>query len=263
MHPSHEPRWRRSSSECSVSERAVHIVLLHGFSDSGRCWSPWLPFFDRFGEVTAPDARGHGGAPLPAGPFGVAQHVADLVPLLDVPSVLVGHSMGAATAAVIAARHPELVRAVVLEDPPWRPDHTESDTSPYRDWIVRMRATPFPERAAQCRAENPHWPEGEVAPWAESKGQVDPAIFDRPIEWLSEPWRDTAAAIAVPALLLTGDPELGGIIGPDDATWVAANTTIEVVAVEGAGHSIRRDQPERYTQVVEAFLVSVGRSVPH
>jgi pimeloyl-ACP methyl ester carboxylesterase len=232
----------------------VHIVLLHGFSDSGRCWSSWLSFFGRFAHVSTPNARGHGGAPLPDEPFGAAQHLADLIPHLDRPSVLVGHSMGAVTAALAAAKHPELVRAVVLEDPPWRPDDAEWDPSPYREWITRMQATPLTEREAQCHAENPNWSEHEVAPWAESKGQVDPAIFDRPIEWLSEPWRDTAAAIAVPALLLTGDPELGGIIGAYDASWVAANTSVEVVTIEGAGHSIRRDRPARYRALVAGFL---------
>jgi pimeloyl-ACP methyl ester carboxylesterase len=237
----------------------VRIVLLHGFSDSGRCWSPWQTFFDRFGEVSAPDARGHGGAALPEGPFGAVQHVADLTPRLDEPSVLVGHSMGAVTAAVAAARHPELVRAVVLEDPPWRSEAAEWDPSPYRDWITRMLATPLHQRAAECRAENPHWAEDEIGPWAESKGQVDPAIFERRIEWLSEPWRDTASAIRVPALLLVGDPALGAIIGPTEAAWVRENAAIETRAVEGAGHSIRRDRPDAYRAAVNEFLSGLDR----
>lgn len=221
----------------------MRLVLLHGFSDAGTCWVPWLPFFEGFGEVVTPHARGHGGRPLPPGPVGAAQHVADLVPVLTEPSVLVGHSMGAATAALTAAVHPELVRAMVLEDPPWRTDAVEWDPTPYKAWIAQMQSMTTDERAAAIRAENPEWDEAEVGPWAESKGQVDPGIFDRPIEWLAEPWQTTAAAITVPALLLTADPELGGIVARQDAAWVSENTSIEVVTVEGAGHSIRRDQP--------------------
>lgn len=236
----------------------MRLVLLHGFSDSGACWAPWLPFFERLGEVVTPHARGHGGRPLPPGPFGAAQHVVDLLPVLTEPSVLVGHSMGAVTAALTAARRPELVQAVVLEDPPWRPDDVEWDPTPYRDWIAQMQAMSTDERAAAIWAENPNWDEAEIGPWAESKGQVDPEIFDREIEWLAEPWRHTAAAITVPALLITADPQLGGIVARQDAAWVADNTTIEVVTIEGAGHSIRRDRPDRYRAAVAEFLTRVG-----
>ncbi len=237
----------------------MRIVLLHGFSDSGRCWSPWSTFFGRFGEVSAPDARGHGGAPLPEGPFGAAQHVADLIAHLHQPSVLVGHSMGAVTAALTAARHPELVLAIVLEDPPWRPAATEWDPSPYQEWITRMRSTPLRERAAQCRVDNPHWTDDEIDPWAESKAQVDPALFERRIEWLAEPWHETALAIRAPALLLVGDPALGAIITPSDAAWVRENTTIQAQTIDGAGHSIRRDQPDAYRHAVTVFLSDVDR----
>jgi pimeloyl-ACP methyl ester carboxylesterase len=67
------------------------------------------------------DARGHGYSDKPDGPYDLATHVADLVGLiralgLEKP-VLMGHSMGGGTVALAAATHPDLARAVILEDP--------------------------------------------------------------------------------------------------------------------------------------------------
>ena len=55
--------------------------------------------------------------------YGVDDRAADVAGLiqelkLDRP-VLMGHSMGAETAIGTAAIFPDLVRAVILEDPPW------------------------------------------------------------------------------------------------------------------------------------------------
>jgi len=99
------------------------VLAVHGITSSHRAWSLVA---DRLVErpgtlVLAPDLRGRGrSADLP-GPYGMAQHVEDLVALLancaaDRPAVLAGHSMGGFVAVLLAAEHPELVSALVLVD---------------------------------------------------------------------------------------------------------------------------------------------------
>ncbi|NUR26471.1 MAG: alpha/beta hydrolase [Catenulispora sp.] len=62
-----------------------------------------------------PDARGHGDSTNATAAFRHTDDVAALVRHLDAgPAVLVGVSMGAATATDTALEHPELVRAVVV-----------------------------------------------------------------------------------------------------------------------------------------------------
>jgi pimeloyl-ACP methyl ester carboxylesterase len=86
---------------------------------SPRARSPW----DRAARVLAPDLRGRGRSNALPGPYGMAQHADDLAAVLRTagvdasrPAVVVGHSMGAFAALVLADRHPELIERLVLVD---------------------------------------------------------------------------------------------------------------------------------------------------
>ena len=70
--------------------------------------------------VLAPDLRGRGlSASLP-GPYGMAEHAADLVAVLDhlgvARALVLGHSMGAFVACMAAVRYPDRITSVVLVD---------------------------------------------------------------------------------------------------------------------------------------------------
>lgn len=102
------------------TDDAPPVVLAHGMYENGRRWRPLAAEFpDR--DLVAYDARGHGRSDAPESGYGIDGRVADLVGLCDAlelsAPVLVGHSMGAATAAWTAATHPDRVRGLVLEDP--------------------------------------------------------------------------------------------------------------------------------------------------
>lgn len=79
------------------------IVIAHGFYDSGRRWVPLVEDFAEDYEVVTYDARGHGRSDAPETGYDIEHRVADLVGVvhglaLENP-VLLGHSMGGATAA--------------------------------------------------------------------------------------------------------------------------------------------------------------------
>ena len=103
------------------------LVLAHGVTDDGLCWSPVATALAPDYDVIMVDARGHGlsDAPLEGyGPIEQADNLAGLIEALDLTAPLIlGHSMGAMTTLMLAARHPELPRAIALEDPPpwWDP----------------------------------------------------------------------------------------------------------------------------------------------
>src|SRR6195952_817335 len=106
------------------------LVLLHGHTDSGPSWADAIERWSGDYHVVAVDQRGHGESPrFTEAEFerGTTDVMADdtvtlLTELADEtgrPSLLAGHSMGARLAGIAAATAPDVVAAVVLEDPPW------------------------------------------------------------------------------------------------------------------------------------------------
>lgn len=101
----------------------VPVVLLHGLTATRRYVLMGSRYLSRAGvELVAFDARGHGAsspAPSPAA-YEYADMVRDLETVMetvDGPAVLVGNSMGAATAAAYALDFPERVSALVQITP--------------------------------------------------------------------------------------------------------------------------------------------------
>ncbi|MET8953338.1 alpha/beta fold hydrolase [Streptomyces sp. NPDC004393] len=91
------------------------LVFLHGGFLDHRMWEEQFRAFAPRHRVIAFDARGHGGSDNAVGPFRHADDVAALLRSLDAdPAVLIGVSMGGATAVDCTLEHPELVRAVVV-----------------------------------------------------------------------------------------------------------------------------------------------------
>jgi len=95
-------------------------LLLHGIGNYGRVWDFVAAAVAGRLRLVAPDARGHGASVTPPDAYTPEDFVADAVSVMDAFAldrpVVVGHSMGGAHALVLAATHPERVRALVLVD---------------------------------------------------------------------------------------------------------------------------------------------------
>lgn len=240
------------------------ILLLHGFTDNGSCWTRVAHDLENSYDVIMTDARGHGRSGGIAGGFSVdilADDTAAVIQDLDLHRPFVfGHSMGAITAAVLAARYPELIRAVTLEDPPigddlrHPPDDGEARTA-QQQWFADLRAVPREERLERALRENPRWAEEEIVPWSDSKVEFDVELLNLRGTFHVVAWREVLSQITCPILLLTGDPELGALVTPhtaEEASKIWQNG--EVVHLHGAGHNIHRDRYEETMATVRAFL---------
>src|SRR3954453_4129903 len=100
------------------------LVLAHGFSDDGLCWTPVARALERDYDVIMVDARGHGQSQAAGQDYSdldLGHDLAGVITALGLrrPAVL-GHSMGAATALALAGAHPDVPGAILLEDPPPR-----------------------------------------------------------------------------------------------------------------------------------------------
>ncbi|MGA8113671.1 MAG: alpha/beta hydrolase [Actinocatenispora sp.] len=246
-----------------TGEEPAEVAFLHGFTDSAQCWGPVIGALPEYRSL-AIDARGHGASGLPEEPFNPTAHRDDVALVLsdqprDGGTIVVGHSMGAVSAAVLAATRPHLVRALVLEDPPTgeRSRSAGGQDAPRSmpAWLADLRALDLEGRIGHCRREHPQWPDTELEPWAVSKAQLDPHLFelatDGPVVLVA-----VLAAIACPVLLIHGDTERGSLISTRYAEMCAGVTGGEFRAahVEDAGHSVHRDNPSRYLAELTAFL---------
>ena len=98
------------------------VVLCHGWPESWYSWRHQIPALAAAGfRVVAPDQRGCGHSDWdPQTRYGAEQSCSDVLALAGDQQlagfVLVGHSLGAVTACLLAARNPDLVRALVLID---------------------------------------------------------------------------------------------------------------------------------------------------
>jgi N-formylmaleamate deformylase len=251
------------------------VVLAHGLTDDGLCWTPVAEALAGDYDLVMVDARGHGRSDAPERGYGPAEQAADLAGViaelgLARPAVL-GHSMGAATALVLAGTHPEAVSAILLEDPPawWmdRPAGPPGGTDPdaeRREWMSGLKRTTREELLEQQRAEAPGWSEAELGPWADAKLRFSCALirgFGTPPA-ASIDWPATLGRITCPALLITGDPALGAIVTAEAARALGTRLPqVRVAHVPEAGHNIRRDRLERFLEVVRPFLAELNS--PH
>jgi pimeloyl-ACP methyl ester carboxylesterase len=101
------------------------LILLHGGGQSRSSWRITANCLARAGySASVFDLRGHGDSDWsPVGDYRIERHVADLVLVVEAlgaPAILVGASFGGHVALLMAARHPQLVSALVLCDvTPW------------------------------------------------------------------------------------------------------------------------------------------------
>lgn len=273
-------RVRRSRGEPSllVAEGDTNgppLLLLHGVTRAHADWSNVLGRLGRSWRVIAPDQRGHG-CSARASRYLVVDYVADAVRIIrdeiGEPVTILGHSLGAMVAAGVAAEAPDIVRAVVLEDPPfhamgrriagtvWHTQFTamreiarrggsvESLTAALAGILLprpgggtvrlgELRAPEAIRRSAECLATLDH-------------DLLTPVIEGR---WLDgyDP-SAIARAIRCPVRLLQADPAAGGALA-DDACGAFADDAVDctVERFAGIGHQIHQSEPERVCEAVD------------
>ena len=243
------------------------LVLAHGVTDAGPCWTAVAEALAAEYDAIMVDARGHGYSDAPERGYGPGEQAVDLAGViaalrLQRPAVL-GHSMGAATALVLAGTHPDVPGAILLEDPPaWWTAWVSTPAARERHVAMRERALNLKRKTreeliAGQRAEQPGWSNAELEPWGDAKQRFSPNVLSVFAEdnAASVVWPAVLSRITCPTLLITGDPARGAIVTDESAAALQALLPqLEVAHIPEAGHNIRRDQFARYMEVIRAFL---------
>jgi N-formylmaleamate deformylase len=247
------------------------LVLAHGATDSGLCWSRVARTLESEYDVILPDARGHGLSDAPESGYSSGDHAADLAGFIEAlglerPAVG-GHSMGAGAVLRLIADYPDLARCAILEDPgfrtgqPWTSTSSgESPRNAIRRNVELAKKDGLEATMSRGRAESPTWAEDEFEPWADAKIHVSEqflATFGRAMP--APEWRALLPRVSCPVLLVTSDPERGGIVTPEVAEEAKQLLpALRLVRLLGAGHNIRREQFDGFVGAVREFLAATS-----
>jgi pimeloyl-ACP methyl ester carboxylesterase len=214
---------------------APPVLLLHGGGSSAATWERFSGALVAAGRRTiAPDLRGHGGSGRSA-EYPLAGYRDDVAGLLDRLGIdrvsIVGHSLGAHTASLIAQEQPGRVTRLVLEEPPAPPraDGARPGMSMARFTVpalllltVRRGHDPRAVGSAvrQLRAPDPQW-------WERLK------------------------SITAPTLVISGGPS--SHLSPDRLAEVAQTIPDARLATIPVGHRVHSRSPERFEALVVRY----------
>lgn len=261
-------------------EQGPLVLCLHGILDQGAMWEEVAkPLATQGYSVVAPDLRGHGCSAHvgPGGSYHLLDYVADIDALFDMSpligrsAILVGHSMGAAVAAVFAGLRPEKIDGLVLVEnllpAEVRDDEVADRLSTYLNHLARPSSHPvLPDVAAAaerlCQAL-PSLSEQRAARMASRmtvpcKGGVcwrwDPLLLRRSeisldrLAFTDARYIDLLQRIQVPVVLVYGQEasqhRLRNLTLMQSAIPHAAQVTLP------GGHNLHIDTPEALARVV-------------
>jgi len=263
-------RWVYAMADGPTSAAPV-VVMVHGFTGSKENWYPLAERLRGRYRLLVPDLPGWGESERKAdedyGFVAQSERVADFIRVLSPgrPVVLLGHSMGGGIAALVAARHPELVAKVGLLDAAG----VRFDDNQFGLDVLEGRNPFAVEDAASLQRYIDTVFHREAAkpwiPWPASRGLIDrrkgDAAFEQSVlERIGRgPERfapgDAATDIHQPALLLWGRQD--AVIDPSALDIFAARMPqARRVLVDDAGHMSLMEQPR---QVADAVVELIER----
>lgn len=257
------------------------IVLLHGGRDASITFQFMVDALGGGWRLIAPDWRGHGLSGRAPQGYWFQDYLADLDALLDRlapdrPVRIVGHSLGGNVACVYAGVRPERVSHLASLDGFGLPDRA-AETAPehLRRWLDALRA-PEPtgrryatleDMARRLAAAHPRLGFGRALFLAEHLSV--PAEGGR--QWAYDPrhrlpfatlhrfaeWAACVRRITAPVLWVGSGQVFPPALASEPDGFAARLALLpqgSFVRIEGAGHNLHHDEPEKVAALVEAFL---------
>ena len=265
------------SIELNVTENglpsAPPILLLHGITSYSGTWDWLVPDLAEHFRVLSLDFRGHGKSDRAAEQYLSSGYISDAVTVLEQvagqPAIVMGHSLGGATTAALAQRHPELLKAAIMEDPALglggsgKPalegNSLLTSFKLMRESVPRLQASGITvNRLVDILAATPSASRGTfgdilhasgIEQMAESMLKVDASVLDPVLTSNIEAFLNPAMPLAVPSLIVCADPaKPDALASPELANAFAdISPATEVFVVEGAGHLIHDELVSRDT----------------
>lgn len=250
---------------------APPVVFLHGIMGHRRDWDVLIHRLGATHRVVAVDQRGHGRSEWTRS-YRVAEMADDTVALVEqlgvAPVPIIGHSMGAMVALLVAARRPDLVDRIVLVD--IVPDSLRTDfAAQMPEMFASMAAATFAtvdEAVAEWRAGNP------LARVDLLRNYIRHALVagaDGLLRWEFDAWGlrsfmsgvspdelwDAIDAVRCPSLVVRGAHS--PLTTPTQAAELAARLDdASVIEIAGGGHDLGVEQPDAVADAAIDFLAA-------
>jgi len=227
------------------------LLVLPGITSPAAVWDFVAEPLAREHTVSVLDLRGRGRSPAPDGSrHTLAEYSADAAAVIEGLAlerpVVVGHSLGARILAALAVDRPDLVGTAILVDPPLcgpgRPPYP-TPLGFYLDAISAARAGGVD--VERIRRDHPGWSERQLRARARWLSSCDEhAVAEAYRHFHDEDFVSLWDRLAAPTLIYGS----GSAVVPAAAVeeLLARNPRARAIAVEGAGHMIPWDQPERF-----------------
>lgn len=258
------------------------VLFLHGLARTGADWASLAQAMGHPWRRLAVDLRGHGVSDR-ASEYGVRHYTHDLeqvLPLLSAQPVMVmGHSLGALVAMALAARCPDRVAGIILEDPPTPGfmaqltgtgyaqmfeaySHLAGSGRSVVDIAARLAALPIRDPLGATRLLGEMRDQPSLRFMASCLASLDPRAPRAALAgcgWLEG--HDVGlllGSISCPVMLLRGDERFGGMMPLEETNHLFAGVRdLTRLDMKGVGHQIHGVALEPTVRAVTSFVHSV------
>lgn len=259
------------------------LLLLHGVLRNWRSYYPLLPLLDQANiSVAVLDFRGHGNSTPTPDRYYVNDYVEDAVAALQNlagPVVVYGHSLGAMVAMAVAARAPDRVKHLIMEDPPFETmGNRLLGTSLHRYFsgvhqCMNETANQDPQSLFDSFSnivvgENPdgspilvHHQRDETSRQFSSQclGQVDPQVLATVVQgnWLDGfDWKNISSSVQCESHLMQSDSACGGMLNDADALTVMEQMKGRCKRIQfpNVGHSIHWQAVDEVFEIISSAI---------
>ena len=250
----------------------VPILLIHPSGATASTWGPAVGELARIGRVITYDRRGYarsGGKPVRS----VATHTADAAAILEYlrtpPAVVVGTSAGATIALDLAVRRPDLVRAVIEHEAPWRftrhvPDAPQiAALATIGSLVLRGRQSDAAEAllrfAYSYRDGGTAW-DAFPEEWRQAaRENARATLWDFLITIGNHPSVTDLATVGVPVICSYGARSRDFIVRCT-RSLAAAIPGARTYRIEGAGHAAPFDATDNFAQLIADTITFSGQT---
>ncbi len=244
--------------------QGMPVLLLHAFPLNGSAFDAQVKALSGRYRFIIPDHRGFGQSKLGEGPTEMSRIARDALALLDElkldSAVVGGVSMGGYATMALLREDAGRVRGLVLVDTQATPDDEAGRAR--REASAKEALEKGVEPLVQVLlpklvAAGPDSPVGrEVAAMMRAAAPQAVAAAQRGMA-LRPDSKDILARYAGPALVVVGERDV--LTPPEKAKQLAdliSGARLELIP--DAGHLPNQEQPERFNEVLDRFLASVG-----